>query len=108
MSTTTETLTGRTILIPPTDSRTEQLAGELQRCGARVIILPKLEVREPENHAALDEAIENLFGYDWMIFSNANAVTFFLGRFEDLEHELSELDASRVCAIGEAVAGKLE
>ena len=63
---------------------------------------------EPESHEALDEAIENLFGYDWLIFRNVNAVNFFLRRFQTLGHEISELDSVRVCGVGEAVVHRLE
>jgi uroporphyrinogen III methyltransferase/synthase len=102
------TLTGRTVLIGPLDTQGRILSDELERHGARVITWPTIEIGEAGNHAALDEAIENLFGYDWLIFRNVNAVEFFLRRFQELEHEISELDALRVCAIGEETASTLE
>ena len=89
-------------------SVTCELKTELERHGARVITWPTIEPGEPDNYAALAEAVENLFGYDWLIFRNINAVEFFLRRFQELGHEISELDALRVCAIGEATADTLE
>src|SRR5882762_3683854 len=71
-------LTGRTILIA--SSAPQELRAELEVVGARLISWPKLDISPPETYASLDEAIENLFGYDWLIFRNVNAVTFFLGR----------------------------
>lgn len=99
-------ITGRTVLISP--SVTGELATELERHGARVLTWPKLDIGHLENYAALDEAIENLFGYDWLIFRNVNAVDFFLRRFRELGRDISELDALRVCAIGEATNARLE
>ena len=99
-------LTGRTVLISP--SVTRELTAELDRYDARVLTWPTLDIRDIENHAALDEAIENLFGYDWLIFRNVNAVDFFLRRFQELGHEISELDSLRVCGVGEAAVYKLE
>jgi uroporphyrinogen-III synthase len=73
----------------------------LEQIGARVITWPQLEISPPDKYSALDEAIENLFGYDWLILKNAHAARFFLRRLERLNHKIDELDELRVCAIGE-------
>src|SRR4026209_601449 len=98
-------LTGRTFLMAPAAPR-DLLAGLEQR-GGRVITWPEIETGEPENYAALDEAIENLFGYDWLLFLNGNAVEFFLRRFHQLGRAVSELDPLRVCAVGETAIARL-
>lgn len=90
------------------DSGHAELATELEHHGARVLTWPGLDICHLDNYAALDEAIENLFGYDWLIFRNINAVDFFLRRFRGLGRNISELDAVRVCAIGDAAATRLE
>jgi uroporphyrinogen III methyltransferase/synthase len=100
-------LCGRTILVSP-NKRPGELATELEQHGARVIAWPVPEVGEPEHSQALDEAIENLFGYDWILFNNANAADFFLRRFQTLGHEIGELDILRVCGVGEETVHKLE
>jgi uroporphyrinogen III methyltransferase/synthase len=99
-------LDSRTVLVSP--SVTRELRAELEGLGARVLTWPKLDIRALHNYRALDEAIENLFGYDWLIFRNVNAVDFFLRRFRELGHEISELDSLRVCGIGEEAVYKLE
>ena len=104
--TTKTNLTGRTVLIAP--SVTPELATELERYGARVITWPQTEMSGPDNYVALDEAIENLFGYDWIIFNTVHSVDYFLHRFQELNHEISELDSLRVCAISEAISLQLE
>lgn len=104
---TTISLAGRTILVSP-DNRHAELTTELERYGARVLTWPKLDLRALANCEALDESIENLFGYDWLIFRNVNAVDFFLRRFQELGHEISELDSLRVCGVGEEAVYKLE
>ena len=85
-----------------------ELAAELKRHGARVLPWPQIEIVEPDSYAALDEAIENLFGYDWLIFANVNAAGFFLRRIQSTGHEISELDALRVCALDDATRQQLE
>lgn len=101
-----QALAGRTILVAP--SGNGDLATELTRHGARVLSWPRLEITETDSHAHLDEAIENLFGYDWLIFANVNAAVFFLRRLQHTGHEVGELDALRVCAINDATRLRLE
>src|SRR5258708_11522114 len=101
-----QTLSGRTVLVSPNEA--QELATQLTRQGARVLAWPILDVGEAEHPQALDEAIENLFGYDWMIFQNVNAVEFFLHRFQVLGHEISDLDSLRVCGVGEETVHRLE
>ena len=103
-----QSLDGRTILLCPDDPHAGELTVELTRHGARVIAWPEIEIIDPESFAALDEAIQNLFGYDWLIFANTNAAGFFLHRFHHTGHEISELDALRVCALDDAVRQQLE
>ena len=102
-----QALSGRTVLVSPNEAQGE-LATQLTRQGARVLAWPILDVGEAEHPQALDEAIENLFGYDWMIFHNVNAVKFFLRRFQTLGLEISELDSLRVCGVGEETVHRLE
>ena len=102
-----QSLRGLTILVAPDDPPAE-LTEELSNHGARVLTWPRLEIVPPDSFAALDEAIENLFGYDWLILPNVNAADFFLRRFQDLGHQISELDARRVCALDEGTQERFE
>lgn len=100
-------LAGRTIVITRALAQSAEFASALESMGARVISCPTIEIVEPESFAPLDEAIENLYGYDWLVFTSVNGVDFFLRRMETLGKEASDLDELRVCAIGEATAMRL-
>lgn len=84
-----------------------EFAAALEAHGARVVACPTIEIVPPESYAPLDEAIENLFGYDWIVFTSVNGVEHFLTRLEAQGKEVSELDELRVCAIGEATCERL-
>ena len=84
-----------------------EFAAELEGYGARVVACPTIEIVPPESYAQLDEAIDNLFGYDWLILTSTNAVEHFLARLGASGKDVSELDPLRVCAIGEATAERL-
>lgn len=100
-------LTGRTIIITRARAQAAEFITELERHGGRVLACPTIEIVEPESYRPLDEVIENLYGYDWLIFTSVNGVDHFLRRLEAVGHEVSELDDLRVCAIGEATAERL-
>ena len=88
-----------TVLIAPADPNSG-LARALDQLGAHMVLWPKLSINQPEDCSALDEAIENLFGYDWLILKNQAAVKYFLRRFER-NHKTDELDELKILAIGE-------
>jgi uroporphyrinogen III methyltransferase/synthase len=100
-------LAGRTIVITRARAQSAEFVAALEQLGAHVLSCPTIEIVEPESFSMLDEAIENLYGYDWLIFTSTNGVDYFLKRFETLGHDVSELDELRVCAIGEATAVRL-
>ena len=68
----------RVLLVAPASNLTPQL----ESAGFQIITWPKLQLTPLENFAALDEAIANLYGYDWIIFINSDAVRFFVERID--------------------------
>lgn len=100
-------LTGRTIVITRAANQATDFVTALESLGARVLLCPTIAITEPESYDSLDEALNHLYGYDWLIFTSTNAVEYFLRRLETNEHDVSELDNLRVCAIGEATAETL-
>ena len=102
-----QSLVGRTVVITRAASQSADFVRALESYGATVISCPTIEIKEPESYQRLDEAIDHLYGYDWLILTSANAVEFFLKRLAYHQKEVSELDDVRVCAIGPATADKL-
>lgn len=100
-------LEGRTVMITRARAQAAEFAAELEAYGARVVACPTIEIVPPASYAQLDEAIENIFGYDWLVLTSPNAVEHLLARLEVADKDVSELDNLRVCAIGEATAARL-
>ena len=90
------------VLLSPSAADRE-LATSLERSGARVWAWPELAIDDPDNSASLREAINNLFGYDWLILKNAHAADHFLRRFLT-EHQPEALEALRALTIGPEAA----
>jgi uroporphyrinogen III methyltransferase/synthase len=100
-------LEGRTIVVTRAVSQAGELSEALESYGAKVFICPTIEIREPDNYDRLDEALDHLYGYDWLIFTSTNGVKFFLQRLADRGLKVADLDEIRVCAIGQRTADKL-
>ena len=92
------------VLLSPSEADRE-LAAPLEKSGARVWTWPALAIDEPGDDSSLSEAINNLFGYDWLILKNAHAADYFLGSFLR-DHQPEELEELRVLTIGSEAAEK--
>jgi uroporphyrinogen-III synthase len=65
-------LTGRRIVV--TRPEAKPLAEELERLGAEVTIVPLIEIRPAEDRGALEDAIERMPTYDWVVLTSVNGV----------------------------------
>jgi uroporphyrinogen III methyltransferase / synthase len=100
-------LEGRTVIVTRAASQAADLTTLLEDYGATVIVCPTIEIREPDNYDRLDEALDHLYGYDWLIFTSTNGVEFFLKRLTFRNQQIADLDEIKVCAIGQRTADKL-
>jgi len=100
-------LAGRTVVITRAQTQADEFVAELERFGAEVMVCPTIEITALESYELLDEAINHLYGYDWLIFTSVNGVDYFFSRLKACGHETSELDELKVCAIGDATADQL-
>jgi uroporphyrinogen III methyltransferase / synthase len=100
-------LFGQRIVVTRAREQAGALAVHLHWLGADVIELPTIEIRPASDYAPLDSALTRLRNYDWLIFTSANGVRFFLER---LDRSASDLRAihGRICAIGPATRDALE
>ena len=92
-------------------TRAQSHAGEMRRplesLGAEVIELPVISIEPPDDPVPLDAAIARLAEYDWLIFTSANGVRFFLERLDRSPRDLRSLRA-RICTIGPATRRAIE
>ena len=103
----TKPLEGRTVIVTRAASQAEELTTLLENYGANVIACPTIEIRELDNYERLDEALDHLYGYDWLILTSANGVEFFIKRLINRGLKIEDLDDVKVCAIGQRTADKL-
>lgn len=100
-------LFGRKIVITRAADQAAEFSERLRALGADAVELPVIALEPPADPAPLDRAIENLPSYDWLIFTSANGVRFFMDRLDQSPYDLRSLKA-RICAIGPATRKAIE
>lgn len=103
-------LQGKRILVTRAKEQASVLSERLRALGAEPIELPTITIAPLEDFQLLDRAIKLLVDaqYDWIIFTSANGVRFFLERLQVLGHDAQRLSAMKLAAIGPATAEALK
>ena len=100
-------LFGQRIVVTRPREEAGPAAAALEMLGADVLVAPTIEIRPLADPAPLDAAIDRLADYDWLVFTSANGVRFFLERLEARGRDLRALGHLQLAAIGPATAEAL-
>jgi uroporphyrinogen-III synthase len=100
-------LAGKRILVTRAPHQAGRLAEALEAHGAEVLRLPTIEIVPPETYSPLDEALDRISGFDWLIVTSANGVASLADRMEFLSIPGQRFHHLQVAAIGSATAGAL-
>jgi len=101
-------LFGKNIIITRAREQASDLSSQLTELGANVIEFPTIEIKEPDDFSELDNAIENLENYDFMIFTSVNGVILFFKRLFYKGFDARKLANVKICAIGPKTAKQFE
>jgi len=70
----------RVLVTRPARNKADQWTEALAAVGATVVLYPTIEVLPPPSWEPLDEALGQIEGYDWIIFTSQSAVSFTVSR----------------------------
>lgn len=101
-------LFGKKILVTRAREQASDLSERVRDLGGIPIEFPTIEVIPPESWADADHCAAQMAVYDWVIFTSANGVKFFLERIFALGHDIRDLKGPRICAIGPKTAEALD
>jgi uroporphyrinogen III methyltransferase/synthase len=99
-------LFGRRIVVTRSTEQASELVEMLEDRGAEAIQAPTIRIAPPEDTEALDRACAMAATYDWIVFTSANAVDFFMRRLLAIS-DIRDLKGVRLCAIGPSTAERL-
>ena len=95
-------LAGTRILVGRARHQAGGLSDGLRSLGASVIEIPFIEIQKPQSYAPLDEVLNNIKSYDWLILTSVNGVEALWKRVRKLRVSLRSLKRLQIAAIGPA------
>jgi uroporphyrinogen III methyltransferase/synthase len=101
-------LARKRILITRAQEQAEEFSRLLKNYGAHVVVFPTIEIAPPEDWHPVDDAIEKLDSYDWVIFTSVNGVRSFTQRLKDKGRGVDAFSGKKICAIGPRTQRELE
>ena len=98
---------GKKVLVTRSRSQASRLCTLLEQSGANAIELPTIEIGPLEDFSELDDTLEKISSYDWVIFASANAVESVFERLELQGKDARAMAGMTIGAIGPATAQAL-
>lgn len=101
-------LKGRNILVTRPAERSGSLCERLLALGADVTAYPCIRTAERRENPQLDEAMENLSRYRWLVFTSPAGPSIFFERLRRMRKDARALAGVKVAAIGPKTAEAAE
>ncbi len=96
-------LVGRRVLVTRATHQAGKLSDGLRALGAEPVEVPVIEIQPPDSYDALDQALLQLYSFDWLILTSSNTVRALVERAEKLNVSIAQRFL-HVAAIGESTA----
>jgi len=103
----TRPLLGQRIVVTRAREQASDLVRQLAELGAECLQYPTIKVIPAPDTTPLDDAIQRLSAYDWIVFTSVNGVKYFFGRLFELGLDVRALNHLRTAAIGPVTSQKL-
>lgn len=101
-------LFGKRILVTRAQGQAGSLADLLREQGAAAIVLPAIEIVDPESWKSADEVLAHPERIDWLVFTSANGVKRWMQRLFDSGVDVRALGKIQIASIGAATSEALK
>jgi uroporphyrinogen III methyltransferase/synthase len=106
--TTSLPFTDKTVLVTRSVGQSSEFCDRLQALGAQVIEMPALEIGPPSSWRELDQAIEQLQTFNWLVLTSTNGVDYFFERLAAQGKDARALAGVKIAVVGQKTASSLE
>lgn len=100
-------LSGRRIAVTRARDQAPELSGKLAALGAEVIELPLIHISKNIELDPLADILLELGTYDWIVFTSANGVRFFMEEIRRIFDDIRSLGLLRFACIGDTTAAAI-
>ena len=94
----------KTIVLTRAQEQSSALHTLLESKGARVLDLPLIKISPDHNEETLEDVLQDIALYDWVVFTSQNGVKYFFELFFKRFQDLRCLGPMRIACVGEATA----
>ena len=97
-------LFGKNIVVTRSRTQSSALVEQISDLGGNPIEIPTIKIEKFENNLELEEEINNLKDYSYIIFSSKNAVKIFFDKLNEMGYDSRALYNAKICAVGSETA----
>jgi len=101
-------LFGKRVLVTRSRTQASKLVDLLEEYGAEAIEVPTIKFECPEGSNSLNEVINQIKEFEWLIFTSVNGVKSFFKRFFSLKKDIRELSDIKIASIGPVTKDEIE
>ncbi|MGC5326575.1 uroporphyrinogen-III C-methyltransferase [Brevibacillus sp. SYSU BS000544] len=100
-------LFGKRVLVTRARSQASDLSEQISELGGEAYEFPLVKMLPPKESQPLDDALQNLGKFDWVMFTSPNGVQFFFKRLRELKVDIRTMKA-KIAAVGPKTKEVLE
>jgi uroporphyrinogen III methyltransferase/synthase len=100
-------LFGRKMVVTRTREQASDLVAKLEENGADCLEFPTLHMEPAADYIILDQALEEINRYQWLLFTSLNAITWFFKHLWEKGMDARNLGGPKIGVVGTATAKKL-
>ncbi len=97
-------LKNKTIVITRGVHQAKDLIEKIKMLGGQALAFPTIKITEPDEWIHCDKALHEIAAYEWIIFSSANSVHYFMQRVNGAGVKLQ----SKVAVVGKRTAAEAQ
>jgi len=97
-------LFGKRVLVTRSLQQSRRMAEKISEEGGEPVLFPTIHILPPEDFGPLDNSINRIGNYDWVIFTSVNGLERFFQRFFEIREDIRDMAGPRIGAIGPVTA----
>ncbi len=101
-------LLGKRIMVTRTREQASDLVMQLEELGADCIEFATIALEPPDSWDELDQAVDDMGRFDWLLFTSINAIQFFFQRLFARQLDARALAGIKIAVVGVATAAELQ
>ncbi|MDA8235236.1 MAG: uroporphyrinogen-III C-methyltransferase [Clostridia bacterium] len=101
-------LFGQRVVVTRSRHQASILSQAIEDLGGEPLEFPTIDIAPPADFGPMDEAINKIDTYHWIIFTSVNGVESFFERMRALKKDIRDLKGISLCAIGPKTREALE